>query len=69
MKIYSFFKNCNGAKFHTKRKPIFHQQEEHPQISLKMKYSIQFFIYLQKNTSEFSKNSSKDNIISVEWYY
>jgi hypothetical protein len=52
--------------FHTKRNPIFHQQEEHPQISLKMIYSIQFFIFLQKNVSEFSKNNSKDNIISVE---
>ncbi len=60
--------------FHTKRNPIFHQQEEHPQISLKMIYSIHFFIFLQKNVSEFSKNNSKDNIISVElaqvlWYY
>jgi len=65
-----FFNLFLGAStvqnFHTKRNPIFHQQEEHPQISLKMIYSIQFFIFLQKNVSEFSKNNSKDNIISVE---
>ncbi len=31
-----------------------------------MIYSIHFFSFLQKNISEFSKNNSKDNIISVE---